>query len=139
MAPRNVPPRWPIGASPADAGGTPISVAARAATKTTWQRRLSSPPGRPLSPSHDSTRRRLGRLFLTGPQRFQHRSQIRFDAVLVDARPVQRTAAVFQFEQCEQQMLGADVVVAQAKCLAEGQLEHFACRTAEWDQVRGGG
>ena len=65
--------------------------------------------------------------------------QIGFDALLVDAGAVQRSGPVLEFEQCQQQVFGADVVVAQAKCLAEGQLEHLAGRAAEGDQRRGFG
>src|ERR1700730_13154836 len=137
---RNVSPRWPIGASPADARGTAISVAAKTVTKTTRQRRMF-PPRRP---SHDGTlrgpRRRVVHpsAFLAGHQRFQHRGQIGLDTVLIDAGLVQRTAAVFQFEQRKQKMFSADVVVAEAKCLTEGQLERFDGDTAERDELRWG-
>src|SRR6201999_1563180 len=42
--------------------------------------------------------------------------------------------AVFQVEQRQQQVFSADIVVAQPKCFAEGQLEGFARRPAERDQ-----
>lgn len=37
-------------------------------------------------------------------------------------------------EQREEQVLGADVVVAEAKCLAEGELEHLLGRLVVGDQ-----
>src|SRR3984885_2957066 len=54
---RNVSPRWPIGASTADARGTAISVAANTAITTTRQRRIF-PPRRS---SHDGTLQGSGR------------------------------------------------------------------------------
>src|SRR4051812_46880760 len=56
--------------------------------------------------------------------------------LLVDAEPVQGAAVLLGFEQCEQDVLGADVVVPQSKCFAERQLEDFAGRAAEGDQRR---
>src|SRR6185437_13758070 len=73
-----------------------------------------------------------------GGQSLQRGGQICLGATLVDARLMQRTAAVFEFEQCEQNMLSSNVVVAQAKRFAEGQLKRLAGGAAEGDQRRHG-
>ena len=48
---------------------------------------------------------------------------------------MQRSVSVFQFEQRQQQVFGADVVVAEPKRFAEGQFQSFACRSAERDEL----
>ena len=54
--------------------------------------------------------------------------QFALEAVLVHTQPVQPAVVVFGFIQRQQDVLGADVVVAQPKCLAERQFQRLlAC------------
>ena len=55
---------------------------------------------------------------------------------LVDAEPAEDAFAVLQFQQGEQDVLGPDVVVAQAKGLAEGEFQHLAHLLVDRDQGR---
>src|SRR5881628_961615 len=62
--------------------------------------------------------------------------ELGFGAVLVEAQGMQRAVVAFGFEEGEQDVLRADVVVPQAKCLAEGQLENLPGGSAEGHQGR---
>jgi hypothetical protein len=54
--------------------------------------------------------------------RFEGGDQFALESVLVDTQLVQRAVVVLGFMQRQQKVFGADVVVAQPKCLAERQL-----------------
>ena len=64
----------------------------------------------------------------------QRGDEIAFEAVPVDADPVQRTVVVLHLEEGERDVLGPDVVVTQPKCLSEGQFEYLLGGAVERDQ-----
>lgn len=68
--------------------------------------------------------------------RGEHLGDVGFGAAPVEAEPVQCAAVLLGIGQREEHVFGADVVVAQAKCFAEGQFQGLAGTGVERDQCR---
>ena len=81
-----------------------------------FRNRAEEEPGNGMMPAghgsnHASPAKSVRSVAFPGSERLEHVGQIGLDTVLADAGFMQRAGTVFEFEQREQQVFGADVVV----------------------------